>query len=237
MGGALAALAPASASAQREDPALRIARVITQRVARFENRRLGHPFGRWEEHPRAVWSIRSSAACLAELRQLGVPHQAWRRFPDPVPTPVKIVGAIDGVTFRKRRIGSPLFVSCEMAVRMPAIAQIVRRHGVHTVDVLSAYRREPPQSFHVMGLGLDLSAFHRAGDTLDVERDWVITPNVETCAAPLPATPAGRALRDIACSLAATRRFSSVLTPNYDEGHYNHFHLDARPDDPRFFTL
>ena len=40
-----------------------------------------------------------------------------------------------------------------------------------------------------------------------------------------------RALFEIACALADTHRFSTVITPNYDEGHRNHFHLDARPDD------
>src|SRR5688572_28209493 len=125
-----------------------------------------HPLGTWRTDARSVWSIRSRAAWLWELRALAVPRRAWRRRHDPVPTPVRIDGAIEGVTFRKARAGAPLFVSCEMAVRMPRIAAIVRRHGVVHVDVMSAYRREPPQSFHVMGLGLDLSRFHRAGDVL-----------------------------------------------------------------------
>ena len=226
------------AQAQREDPALRIARVIARRVSTFENLRALHPVGTWVESPRNVWSVRRSSVCLDELRALGVPHRAWRAMPDPVPAPVKITGAIRGVVFRKARREAPLFTSCEMAVRLPLIADVVRRHGVTHVDVMSAYRREPPQSFHVMGLALDLSVFHRdgLGDALDVERDFEIFATGPTCRAPRPAAPRARALFEIACALSESRRFSSVITPNYDEGHRNHFHLDARPDDPRFFT-
>src|SRR5688572_16506797 len=149
---AMLAGGPAAARAQREDPALAIARVIAARAARFENRRAEHVLGVWRRDPAAVWSVRSDPACLAELRALRVPHTPWRRMHDPVPTPVRIDGAIGGVTFAKRRARAPLFVACEMAVRMPRIAAIVQRHGVTHVEVMSAYRREPPQSFHVMGL-------------------------------------------------------------------------------------
>jgi hypothetical protein len=41
---------------------------------------------------------------------------------------------------------------------------------------------------------------------------------------------------EIACEIGASKRFSSVLTPNYNEGHRNHFHLDVRPNDPRVFV-
>jgi hypothetical protein len=29
--------------------------------------------------------------------------------------------------------------------------------------------------------------------------------------------------------------FNTVLTPNYNAGHRDHFHLDIRPDDQRFY--
>jgi hypothetical protein len=42
-------------------------------------------------------------------------------------------------------------------------------------------------------------------------------------------------LRRIACDLYRSGKFQSVLTPNYNEGHRDHFHIDIRPDDPRAF--
>jgi hypothetical protein len=57
----------------------------------------------------------------------------------------------------------------------------------------------------------------------------------QTCDAPRPATQRARALLDITCRLAKSRAFSTVLTPNYNDGHRDHIHLDIRPDDPRVF--
>ncbi len=70
---------------------------------------------------------------------------------------------------------------------------------------------------------------------LSVLTDFVETPAHTTCDAPRGRGHA-RTLREIACELAGTHAFSSVLTPNYNDGHRNHFHLDARPDDPRTFV-
>ena len=39
----------------------------------------------------------------------------------------------------------------------------------------------------------------------------------------------------MACALFESGVLSSVLTPNYNAGHRDHFHLDIRPDDPRSF--
>ena len=38
------------------------------------------------------------------------------------------------------------------------------------------------------------------------------------------------------CELVESRRFNSVLTPNYNDGHRNHFHIDIRPADDRVFV-
>jgi hypothetical protein len=43
-------------------------------------------------------------------------------------------------------------------------------------------------------------------------------------------------LQRIACDLAQSRHVSTVLTPNYNAGHRDHFHVDVRPDDPRVFV-
>jgi hypothetical protein len=107
---------------------------------------------------------------------------------------------------------------------------------VARVRLLSAYRNHPRTSFHTMGLGLDVFDFERAdGSVLSVLNDFVETPSHHTCTAPRGSGHAG-VLLDIACDIAASHAFSSVLTPNYNDGHRNHFHLDARPDDPRTFV-
>ncbi|MDQ3033760.1 MAG: extensin family protein [Myxococcota bacterium] len=229
---------PSRFDAPARDPAGRIARRLAAQIPTFLNYRAIIPGGEWRVDRRAMWRIQPQDACYAALAEAGVPAQPAAAGRVPMPSPVTITGPIDGVTFRMiRPEDEPLTISCEMALRLRTIAAVARRHAVRAVDVLSAHRTQPQQSFHRAGLGLDLFAFETdEGALLSVYEDFVETPAHRTCAAPPPADPAARALLEIACELAASRQFSSVLTPNYNEGHRNHFHVDARPDDPRIFV-
>jgi hypothetical protein len=221
--------------ARASDPAGRVARLIARRAATFENFRALIPGATWREEPRALWQIRNEAECHAALRDAGVPFRPIAEHPTPVPSPVEILGPVDGVWFRMIHDDRPLAVSCEMAVRLPDIARIVKRHGVVGVDVMSAYRTSPRASFHTMGLALDIARFHTGTAWLSVLEHFEETPENETCEAPTPRNPKARKLLAIACALHRSRLFSSVLTPNYNDGHRDHFHIDARPDDPRLF--
>jgi hypothetical protein len=220
------------------DPNGAIARDIARRVSRFPNLRGDIAGATWTIDESAVWRVRRRRDCMAELRRLGVRAHPWEEpLTTPVPSPVEIFDAIGGVRFYPAREGEPIVVSCELAARLPALVAILRRHDVRSIAVLSALRDHPITSFHTMGLALDVSRLHsRSLGLLDVERDFAITYDQETCAAPPPAGPRAAALLAIACDIAAARIFQSVLTPNYNLGHRNHFHLDMRPDDPRFFV-
>jgi hypothetical protein len=153
-----------------------------------------------------------------------------------VPTPVELTGSVRGVWFRSVHEDRTVQMSCEMAQRLPALVEVLRRHDIRGVDVLSSYREQPRASFHTMGLALDLPRFWTSRGPISVLRDYQPTPMQETCSGPEPSEARARTLRAIACELAATRKFSSVLTPNYNEGHRDHLHLDTRPDDPRVFV-
>lgn len=225
----------ATASAQRRDPALSVAGEIAQRVARFPNFRGAAAHGRWQESAERAWSIRDTAACHAALGALGVPFEAMRTRQTPIPAPVRITGAIGGVTFRKLR-GGRLIVACELAARLPAIAAVLAEHDVREVRVLSAWRTEPSTSFHTMGLALDLHSFVRAEDTLVVERDYAIQHDTASCEGDAPTGERAAALRAIACGLAESGVLSTVITPAYSPGHRDHLHVDARPDDRRLFV-
>ncbi len=218
------------------DPAAEPARTIARRVANFQNLRARVPGAVWHEDPQARFAIRSQASCLAELAALGVrAHLLERPLTTPVPAPVVLDGPIEGVLFASLHLDRDVEVSCELAARLPALARILHAQGVRVVGVNSSYREAPKVSFHTFGLALDMAAFRKRGQTLIVAQHFEVTPDDRTCQA-RPATPEGKALLEIACALAESHLFSSVLTPNYNEGHRDHFHVDLRPDDPRLFV-
>jgi hypothetical protein len=227
---------PTAFLAPARDPAGHQARRIAERVPRFPNFRAQIPGATWTSDEAHVWSIRRERECLAALRRAGVPFRIPEEtFETPIPTPVALRGPVHGVRFVSVHADREVVLACEMALRLPALVEILRPFGVRGVDVLSSYRTEPHASFHTMGLALDISRFRTDHGGLSVIRDFVVTPDAPTCEAPEPEDRQAREVLQIACALWRSRLFSSVLTPNYNEGHRDHFHLDARPDDPRVF--
>jgi predicted esterase len=229
------------------DPVGKLARVVARRIASFRNFRADIPGATWQVDPGIVWKFRPRAACLPALGEAGVPflplpEEQAAQLTTPVPAPVVVLPRpIGGVTFtvlqRRDTEGEDrLVLSCELAARLPAIATVLARHGVTRVEVLSAYRNRPRPSFHTFGLALDLASFTTPAGRLRVATDFEVSPAHETCSAPPPASERARLLQRIACDLAQSRHVSTVLTPNYNAGHRDHFHVDVRPDDPRLFV-
>ena len=221
--------------APRTDQAGQAIRRIWNRVPTFHNFRAEIPGATWRTTRRAVWEPRASADCLQELQERQLPFRPRADQEELVPTPVELLGPIDGVWLRPMHEDQPIVISCELAVRLPALVAIFARHGVLGVDILSSLRSVPRTSFHTMGLALDISRFWTADGWMSVNDDFVETPMHETCDAPRPRGPKARALLAIACAMARSNLLSSVLTPNYNEGHRDHFHIDMRPHDPRVF--
>ena len=191
----------------------------------------------WTTSRRARWQIRPEAECLAALDEAGIPYERWAEdLEAPVATPVRITGAIGGVSFVTLREGEPVLVSCELAARLPILTRIARAEGAHRIVILSSHRTQPRISFHRLGLALDIFAFDTRRGRLSVNDHFVETPGHRTCEAPEPSDWRAAALLRIACGLAESERWSSILTPNYNDGHRNHFHIDIRPDDDRIFV-
>lgn len=219
------------------DQALAVAQEIDRRVATFRAFRSEATHGEWRQAE--AWSIRAAHECLQSARTAALPVAPFTTELTPIPAPVHVDGPIGGVSFPKARHGAPLYVACELAVRMPAIAAVMRDHHVREAVVLSAWRRQPRTSFHTFGLALDLTRFTRDdGSMLDVERDFVRNEARPTCDGidRAPQTEPGLALRALACDLADRAGLSTVITPDYNEGHRDHFHVDVRPHDARRFV-
>lgn len=212
-----------------------VARQIAARVRHFHAFRAEATHATWRRDDTAKWQVRSSARCLNALEKQGVSFAPLLRpLNTPVPAPVVLTGPVRGVQFRPAQRERAIELSCELAARLPALATLLRAHGVQRVIVNSSYREQPRVSFHTFGFALDIAAFEGEHGVLSVAKDYELAPDQPTCAA-TPQTERGRALQAIACALANSGLFSTVITPNYNAGHRDHFHLDIRPNDRDLF--
>jgi hypothetical protein len=171
-------------------------------------------------------------ACLDALDELGVPYR--KTSAKLVRTAVEITGDVAGVAYRSYG-GKPLVVDCSLVVSLARAGRFLRDAGVRAVTYSSAHsirniRGTDRRSNHSYGLALDVHAFSLDdGTVLTVVDDFEqgLGDNVDCIGAPL--TAAGALLKRIDCQLMRSGLFRIVLTPDYDAGHYNHFHVEAPP--------
>jgi hypothetical protein len=204
-----------------------------ERVAGWPNFRQMYPMAEWARDVGACAAPRSPAECLSYLDEAGVPYEPVDHAEN-VFTPVRITGPVGGVRFESP---GDIVVDCELAARLPDMAAVLRAREITAVGVMSAHRPQAVYSFHSIGLALDVNwmkATHwqRA---MWLKNDFEATPELHTCDAH-PEHGMGRVLLGVACDLWNGRVFNTVITPNYNEGHRNHFHFDLRPGDNRYFV-
>ncbi|MDI7267878.1 MAG: extensin family protein [Myxococcota bacterium] len=202
----------------------------------FGNMREGHAHEAWVTDPEAMPPARPIADCLAELRREGLDYVRTDRACR-MSAQVRVDGPVEGVRFVVwNSEGRTEFVlGCELALRLPRIARVLRGLGVVELAVGSPARFSL-RSYHRFGLALDVYRVGLAdGTRLLVENDYVRRPDRGTCEGDPPEPGAGRLLREIACRLFDERVLSTVITPDYNTGHRDHFHWDIRPGDDRFY--
>jgi hypothetical protein len=198
--------------------------------------------------PSMKYGALSKTACLTELRRREVP---FVRVDDArgVLAPVRLKGPVGGVTFRTEapaaeRAKSPLEVfDCRLVLALSDFSAILKAHKVEEALLFSAWR-PPPKSWpkdklatrHPGALAIDLRRLVlEAGEDgkkkdLIVERDWSPRRDTPPCeGTPSPSTEEAKTLRAIFCEAEEKRLFTVMLSPNYNQAHENHFHLEVTP--------
>ena len=187
----------------------------------------------------------SASACVEELTARAIPHQ--RLGPTRgVVVPVKLTGALAGVTFRtllpeKARALTPYEIfDCRLVLALHDFARLLVAQNIVEVIHYSAYR-PPPAGWsegpfgvrHDGGLAIDVGYFRSAdGTALNVERDFAARRGERPCAPgppPRDATAESIALRRIVCDGLEAKLFHLILTPAYDRTHRDHFHFEVTP--------
>jgi hypothetical protein len=207
----------------------------------------------WAKHPSTRYAALDAAACTAELVRRGIAFTPVAEAPG-VRIPVRLPKDVGGVTYRTdapqhiRDTGPYDVFDCRLVLSLSDFSRVLRAHDIDEVRMFSAwrpvsakYRGDGDGTRHAGGLAIDVARFGKrlaAGEKertwLDVERDFHGRIGAPVCGAsaapPWPATPAAREIRSIACEAADQHFFTSILTPNYNRAHRNHYHLEITPD-------
>lgn len=209
----------------------------------------------WAKHPSAQYAALSGPQCLAELNRRGIEHASVDRAPG-VLAPVRLPKDVGGVMYRtevapQRRAQNPFDVfDCRLVLALADWSALLRARDIDEVLMYSAWR--PPSAKwpegklgtrHPGALAIDAYRFgkklaegqkEKERVWLDVDRDFFGTLGAPPCgagSAPRRGAPAAAGeLRAIACEAAEKHLFTSILTPNYNRAHKNHFHLEVTPD-------
>ncbi len=170
-------------------------------------------------------------ACTAELDVRGV---RWKRAKKPgIADAVQIMGPLGGMPYVSPEYD--LIIDCSLAISLAEMAPYVAALGFDQVGFSSAYSRRNVRgtqraSKHSFGLAIDIHAFSGPElGSLRVAADYEqgLGDAVDCLGQPL--TQGGAALKILQCQLTRSGLFRLVLSPDYDDAHHDHFHLEVKP--------
>jgi hypothetical protein len=144
-----------------------------------------------------------------------------------VEAPTALVSPVGGVGWKPygEIAAAPLYVNCDLAKHLLQLSAILDELGIIEVTHIGTYNCRviagtTTLSEHAFANAIDLHEFVAADGTVyNVEQHWEYDTDA-------PVTPEGRFLYDLAQRLYDEWVFNVILTPSYNEAHYNHFHVD-----------
>jgi hypothetical protein len=158
-----------------------------------------------------------------------------------VDDPVTVTTPINGMVHRYTGNAEPratFFMHCELALALAKAAPLLRERDVVELVDIGVYNYRcigggtPPDcpngiSQHAYAKAIDMAGFTTSDDTFySVNDDWVIdAANEPTCDAPTESDK-DAFLHEIVCAMKAEGIWNIALTPNYNDAHRNHFHVD-----------
>ncbi len=184
----------------------------------------------------AVLAGASAAAaddrCHDELTARGVSWKPARR--SGIADAVEIRGPLGGIAWTPPG-KDPLVIDCSLAVSLAAAGPAFRAVGVTEARWSSGYsvrnvRGTDRRSKHSFGLAIDLPRLVGPElGLLTVSTDFEPGLGDSVDCVGQPMTQGGAVLKVLQCQLVRSGLFYLVLSPDYDDAHHDHFHLEARP--------
>lgn len=201
----------------------------------------------------------TQGGCLGELDALGVPYT--KTAAKGVVDAVHLTGPLNGVLFTNGTKSAPTGdpIACAFVKTLWAAATVYKKHGFVRVGTLGSYcyrcccawsktndcrgvnDPEPDcgsngYSNHSWGRAMDVRYLYKADGTLYDVNDaatYVTAGTTDTCGAGI-AKQSGKSLElyQLVCAMKSASVFSTILTPNYNADHRNHFHMDIGKSGP-----
>lgn len=172
----------------------------------------------------------NAETCKAELAARKV---SWKpaRLPG-IANPVEITGPLGGIAYKS--YDRPLIIDCSLAVSLDEAGRYMHALGFDTAFFSNAYSRRNVRgsdrpSKHSFGLAIDIHWFDTSGDSLRVDRDYEQGLGDDVDCVGKPLTQGGATLKILQCQLVRSGLFFLVLSPDYDDAHHDHFHLEVKP--------
>lgn len=173
--------------------------------------------------------------CLQALRNMKVNFRPLpkNRYKG-VATPVEVLGGtLGGVRYRGRNVRRRMIMDCRLALALQMAGPLFSANGITTVIHGDFYRWRRVEgsgrlSRHALGLAVDMYYFVNAkGRKISVVRDYERNLATRKSCEGFASTWQARLLRGLVCDLDYSGLFETVLTPDYDTGHRDHFHVSV----------
>jgi hypothetical protein len=170
-------------------------------------------------------------SCTKELDARKISYRHVRR--DGIANGVEITGPIGGVAMSSPDMS--LVIDCSLAISLDEAGRYLRALGIEKVTFSSAYAQRKVRgtnrpSKHSYGLALDVHTFSGPEiGTLTIDRDYEQGLGSEVDCLGKPLTQGGAVLKVLQCQLVRSGLFHLVLSPDFDDAHHDHFHLEATP--------
>jgi hypothetical protein len=168
--------------------------------------------------------------CTKELDARKISYRPARR--EGIAHGVEITGPLGGIRFTSDQ---PLVIDCSLAVSLDEAGRYLRAQGIEKATFSSAYSRRNVRgtnrpSKHSFGLAIDVHTFHGPDiGVLNVDRDYEQGLGDDVDCVGKPQTQGGAILKLLQCQFVRSGLFHLVLSPDYDDQHHDHFHLEALP--------
>lgn len=173
--------------------------------------------------------------CTKELDRRKLAYKPASRLG--IANAVELTGPLGGVTWFPAgwMAGQALVIDCSLAVSLDEAGRYLRDLGIDKATFSSAYSRRTVRgtdrpSKHSYGLAIDVSAVSGPElGTLRLDQDYEQGLGDQVDCIGQPLTRGGAVLKAMQCQLARSGLFHLVLSPDYDDAHHDHFHLETKP--------